>query len=751
MSKEIDNLLDNLIKEIDLQDGQPAPKEPKPASTEAKNRAEAIAKDVNKSYRRPPEPVKQSIPAPQINPVVEPEPTSHFTDEPSSDPAIRMHDRLDESTLPAPDADRRPNQIMDIDGRKSAKPRRKKSTRSMPAPAETPKRKIPHINVPDELPPDVTSDYDKDTADVLRDTTPITKTVEEDPVRDEFVRSRAEKIREQLKKNTLEETPIIPPPSAEEIDNMLNELEKPEQEPSQPPLSEEDKGIFEYLHQVLGVEEDEETAEEPAPVEEMPAEPARPRWFDDAPAPAMPLHHGHVDAVEDDDEYDEYDEYDDFDEENGDTLNDADDTAEETPSRFRHLDDDEEPEEKPENPIVAFFKNLFGKRQKDDDFDEDEFENDELDEELDDEYEDDGTFEDEAFGDEEDVTETSGETDSFEEDFEEAPDEEPETEEIPEEEPEIEEAPEEEPEIEEVPEEPEKEPEIGESFEDTADSEDDFDEDEDFEDDEDTEDDFEEDYLDDAPTRSVKRSGFFREAFDESAEELADLKAEPVPEPEREIGVKQRFLSRNSYFVAGIIVFLLALVGLVTLISGLVKVTGGFFSGGSLKSQLENALYPVAVVDVPSFNEPAELTADGALSAAIVDILMHDDLSGYTETFDMISVPAADVLERGREMFGVDVQTQLDTLHAAGESFVYDAQTQCYNVPTAPMIFSYSPEVKNIKRTGDTYEVTVIYHSDVADWQENSRNFREGSTKTMQATIEKKSTGYRIVRLVPAE
>jgi hypothetical protein len=101
-------------------------------------------------------------------------------------------------------------------------------------------------------------------------------------------------------------------------------------------------------------------------------------------------------------------------------------------------------------------------------------------------------------------------------------------------------------------------------------------------------------------------------------------------------------------------------------------------------------------------------------------------------------------------MFGVDVQTQLDTLHAAGESFVYDAQSNCFNVPAEPMIFSYSPEVKKIQRTGDTYEVTVVYRGDVADWQKNSRNFTSGSSKTMQATIEKKSNGYRIVRLVPA-
>ena len=672
MSKEIDNLLDNLIKEIDAQEGtspkeDKTPKVPEPASEQAREKAEAIAKGVNKNYRRPPEPVKQSIPAPKITPVVEPDPVSHFSHRRPTDPAIRMHDRLDEDTLPAPDTERRPTQIRDIDNKQKKRKKRKNAqNRSIPAPRELPKRTIPHINVPDELPPD---------PDAMPAPMQPVETV--DPEREALVRSRAEKIREQLKKRTLEETPIIPPPSAEEINDMLNDLEHPAQE-EETALAEQEKqddSIFEYLHQVLGVEEQEAAAE-------TPAEEERPRWFDDAPAPAP---YTPQEELPYDDDYDDYDdeEYDEVDE-----------PAEEAPapSRLRHLEDDEEEEEKPENPIVGFFKNLFGRNVEDDEEAEYEDEASEAADEL----------EPEAYPDTE-VPIPEDDSDLPPRDL------------------------------------PAEEPEMA---EDTA-AFDDVQDEYDFEE-EVTPDETAEPAGDDEP-----KHGFFREAFDESAQEVADVKAEPVSH-QTGTGVKQRFMSRNSYFIIGVIVFILALVGLITLFAGLIKGAGGFFSGGSIKKQLEETLYPLAVVDVPAFSEPAELTAEGVVSASIVDILMYDDLSGYTKTFDMVTIPADDILERGRELFGVDVQTSLETLTVAGTEFAYDDKTNSYNVPTTPMIYSYSPEVKSVKRTGDTYEVTVLFRSDVAGWQGNSRNFTEAPSKTMQATIEKKNTGFRVVRLVPA-
>ena len=113
----------------------------------------------------------------------------------------------------------------------------------------------------------------------------------------------------------------------------------------------------------------------------------------------------------------------------------------------------------------------------------------------------------------------------------------------------------------------------------------------------------------------------------------------------------------------------------------------------------------------------------------------------------MISIPALDVLKRADEMFGTKLSGEFTTLYAAGETFYYDGATGCYNVPAAPVIFSYAPEVQEIRRSEDTYTVTVAYRSDTAQWQQRSENFDAAGEKTMEITLEKDGDDYRIVRI----
>ncbi|MDE5565121.1 MAG: hypothetical protein K2I93_08180 [Oscillospiraceae bacterium] len=97
MSKELNNLFHELLQEIAEQEKKMTVS----ASEEAMRRAEEIVQDVeeDKSWQIPPEPKKPEIPPPQHDPVVVPPPISHFTDEPSQNPAVRMRDRLDETSL----------------------------------------------------------------------------------------------------------------------------------------------------------------------------------------------------------------------------------------------------------------------------------------------------------------------------------------------------------------------------------------------------------------------------------------------------------------------------------------------------------------------------------------------------------------------------------------------------------------------------------------------------------------------------
>ena len=127
---------------------------------------------------------------------------------------------------------------------------------------------------------------------------------------------------------------------------------------------------------------------------------------------------------------------------------------------------------------------------------------------------------------------------------------------------------------------------------------------------------------------------------------------------------------------------------------------------------------------------------------------MYDDLSAYPVNFDVISIPANDVLARAQQRFGTEFSVEFATLYAAGETFYYDAASGCYNVTTSPTIFSYAPEVTKLQRNGDTYTASVLCVSDKASWQKHSENFKGGSEKMLEVTLQKNGDSYQIQRIV---
>lgn len=237
-----------------------------------------------------------------------------------------------------------------------------------------------------------------------------------------------------------------------------------------------------------------------------------------------------------------------------------------------------------------------------------------------------------------------------------------------------------------------------------------------------------------------------REAFDEDADALADIKAEPQPGPAPPRRRKQ-FWKRNRYFTVGVLCTVLAGVGVVTCTIYGVRAVKRFADGSSLSTKLETALYPAAVVDLAPFETTAEADAEGMFAAAVISIIMYEDLSAYPESFDMLTIPAADVRSKAGEMFGTVPDGGMMTLRAAGELFFYDEVTDTFNVPASPVIFSYSPSVQDIQRDGSgDYVVMVDYIGDVAGWQEKA-GADGAQKKTMEITLHPEGDDYQFVRI----
>ena len=86
-------------------------------------------------------------------------------------------------------------------------------------------------------------------------------------------------------------------------------------------------------------------------------------------------------------------------------------------------------------------------------------------------------------------------------------------------------------------------------------------------------------------------------------------------------------------------------------------------------------------------------------------------------TFDVVNIPAADVEEYAIKLFGENLPELTHTTVGLVEArFYYNEETQSYNVPIAPVTYTYSPEIKAAKKSDNNYTVIVDYINELPEW-----------------------------------
>lgn len=750
-SNEFDSLLSGLLgSKPDAPSATEQEKEQKSsaASEQSRRRVEEIMKHVELETDRKRElekqtPKPQPQPLPKREPVVVPPPISHFSEEPSQNPAVRMRDRLEETALPMIDNDRKPNQIIPPKPKAEAKPKKKKShvrtvtSTDIPAPPRPPKRTVPHIEVPDELPPDVPSQEQATAAEEerrkkleairqavreQRSTGHETGVQQPEPEFDDaeptrIMRGKAEAeipvqmpeeetVPEEISAAVNAEMPVQemteqPAEIAGEASAAQDEFEEKRRQELAEKLKKIKQKIRLAAEEVQAIPEPEEPAQTEEPIaEEEPSVTEETVSEEELPVVEEIVSEDEPHAEEEPIVLEEP------------VTNQAQEESEaveeiaapqqeeitETP-RLRHLSVPAEPEKK-----RGIFS-PFHKKQKDEKV-ENLSDNVQTQEPVPmEEPEEAAVFAEE--------TEAPTEPETTDEPIEDAISE-TETDDTPEISEDMQDS-----EETAVPEAQEK-PSIDVS-------------------------------LPEAEQKARKRSTFsaaIREALDENAKELEDVKAEQLPQDDGiDVAVGKSRKNKRGYFIVGVICTIFAVIGLVVCVMQAVQAIRSFMGNSSLSRQIEDVLYPAVIMDLPEFDDPADAEPELLMSAAVMDLLMYGDLSAYNEVFDVISIPGQDVKKRAEEMFGISLPEEYTTLFAAGELFFYDESTQCYNVPSSPVIFSYAPDVQDIKRVENVYTVTVAYRADSAQWQQRSVNYKKQSDKIMEITLFKDGDAFRIIRI----
>lgn len=207
----------------------------------------------------------------------------------------------------------------------------------------------------------------------------------------------------------------------------------------------------------------------------------------------------------------------------------------------------------------------------------------------------------------------------------------------------------------------------------------------------------------------------FDDALDEDISEFEELEQEAAA-PAAEAKVLTEAQIKKRYIITGVIVIIMALIGLISTISATVSFFAGIADNTQQKKEFEKFIYPIVMCDPAPFDQTVKLRSDTTITAAIWDIILYEDKSKYESEFDTIIVPEMDVEQHATKLFGTGLTFEHKTINTPGFQFYYDDEIKSYRVPSNPKYFSYSPRIEEISRIGESYTLKVGYVSPTPAW-----------------------------------
>ncbi len=161
-------------------------------------------------------------------------------------------------------------------------------------------------------------------------------------------------------------------------------------------------------------------------------------------------------------------------------------------------------------------------------------------------------------------------------------------------------------------------------------------------------------------------------------------------------------------FPVGLIVVLLAAIGLATVIFAGVKGIDTAIDKSKHYEEYEKFLTPVVLIDPDSFDDVTKADMSQLMEISIWSLLKNDNAPDSFESNDSgLSIPKSAVEEEFIELFGTEVTPVHGTIEGYGIDFAYDNITETYTVPLTGVTPIYTPDVVDVSKTTDTVVLTV--------------------------------------------
>ncbi len=237
----------------------------------------------------------------------------------------------------------------------------------------------------------------------------------------------------------------------------------------------------------------------------------------------------------------------------------------------------------------------------------------------------------------------------------------------------------------------------------------------------------------------------FDAALDEDITEIAEIASEE-PVPAMPAHNTEAFKKKINYII-GLIVTILAIIGLISVITFSVDKFKAFADNTQQKNDFASFIYPIVICDPAPFDQTTKLRNDTIVTASIWDIILYEDKSKYTTEFDYMVVPEVDIELHAIKLFGTGLNITHASILGTDIQFYYDEDIKSYRIPTNPKYFTYSPVVVDIERVGERYTLTVGYVSPTPAWLTRTGDYTPIPEKYVEYIVSKRGNEYTLVAI----
>lgn len=205
-------------------------------------------------------------------------------------------------------------------------------------------------------------------------------------------------------------------------------------------------------------------------------------------------------------------------------------------------------------------------------------------------------------------------------------------------------------------------------------------------------------------------------------------------------------------FPVGLLVVLLAAVGIVTIVISAANGIGMAVERSKNYDDYNKLLTPVVLIDPDNFDDITKADMSQLIDISIWSLLKSDlTPDKYESTENGMLIPQTDVETQFKSLFGTEISPVHATVEGYGYEFSYDSVKGVYTIPLTGITPIYTPTVVGVDKSSGSVVLTVACLAGDA-WQqgEDGKMVEPAPDKYIKVTLRTAQDGSQYISALQA-